>query len=217
MISYEIGSASLIGGRSENQDRWRIAETNCGLLAVVCDGMGGMNGGSIAAELAVSKIFEFVLPAKENSQEVVKAAILKANSAIFREGSSNPDLFRMGTTVTALLINEHHALSFHVGDSRIYQIREGRILYRTFDHSKVFEYVRLGILTEEQARVSPESNIITRALGSSPFIEITVSEGLAYKSGDRFLLCTDGVWGALPEAELILRVSVEKPANEVVM
>jgi PPM family protein phosphatase len=217
LINYKIESASLIGGRAENQDCYKIAETAYGLLAVVCDGMGGENGGKIAAELAVSKIFEEVSVIRGNSAvDVLMNAISKANETIFKEGRRNPGLFGMGTTVTALLINENHAMSFHVGDSRIYQFRKGKIPFRTFDHSWVFEQVRLGILTEEEARVSPGSNIITRALGIRPDVEIAISDELTYEKGDRFLLCTDGIWGEVPETQLTQMVSIDKPIKEVV-
>ena len=216
VINYKIESASRIGGRAENQDCFRISEFQYGLLAVVCDGMGGANGGKIAAELAVNRIFEEVSGSTgENPKAEIRNAIAMSNDAIFNESMKNPGLSGMGTTLTALLIMENHALAFHVGDSRIYQLRKANILFRTFDHSRVFELVRLGILTEEEARVSPKSNIITRALGTSPGVEITVSEPLIYKKGDRFLLCTDGIWGTLPETELMSLVALERPVSEV--
>jgi serine/threonine protein phosphatase PrpC len=217
MIKCEVASASQIGGRTENQDCYKYTDTSLGLLAVVCDGMGGANGGKMAAELAVSKIFEEVSASpKANPKEVIREAILKANDAIFRESRNKPGLFGMGTTVTALLINENYAICFHVGDSRIYQFRKGNILFRTFDHSKVFELVRLGKLTEEEARLSPASNIITRVLGIRPEVKISCSDELTYKKEDRFLLCTDGIWGVVPETELTQMVSLEKPIEEVV-
>jgi PPM family protein phosphatase len=176
-----------------------------------------MNGGKFAAELAVSVIFEEVsLIAVNTLQDAIIAAILKANETILRESRRKPWLLGMGTIVIALLINENHAIFYHLGDSRIYHFRKGKILYRTFDHSKVFELVHWGILTEEEARVSPESNIITRALKTRPDIEITSSNVMTYKKGDRFLLCTDGIWRVLPETQLIRMASLEKPIKEVV-
>jgi serine/threonine protein phosphatase PrpC len=217
MTHYTIASASLIGGRAENQDCFRVEETVYGFLALVCDGMGGAYRGKIAAELAVGEIFRLVSGSSEiTSREVILSVISKANETIFRQGRIKPWLFGMGTTITALLINENHAVCSHVGDSRIYQFRDGKIIFRTFDHSLVFDYVRSGILTEEEARVSPESNIITRVLGTRPEVEITVSDDLTYKRGDRFLLCTDGIWGALPEIRLTEMASSEKSPEEVV-
>ena len=218
MTNYKIESVTSIGGRSENQDYFQFMDTNFGLLAIVCDGMGGKNGGKYAAELAVTKIIEAILADQGNNQkELIVAAITNANEIIFGESQRNEALRGMGTTVTVLLINENQAICFHVGDSRIYQLHNGHILYRTFDHSKVFEMVSRGILTEEEARVSSESNIINRALGIRPDVEISVSEDLPYKKGDRFLICTDGIWGAVPETQLVEMVSLKKPINEVVL
>ncbi len=216
MEKYKIASVTRIGGRSENQDYYRIEETQFGLLAIVCDGMGGANGGRIAAEMAANIILEEIKRTREcNAIDGILSAISQANAAIFRE-SNNSKLRGMGTTVAVLLINENHAISFHVGDSRIYQFRSGNIIYRTFDHSVVFEAVKLGIMTEEEARVSPKSNIITRAVGIMEDVEISVSEPLPYNEGDRFLLCTDGIWGAVPEAQLTKMVSPAQPVETVI-
>lgn len=211
-------SSTRVGGRIENQDYFQLAETENGLITVVCDGMGGANGGGYASELAVNKIIENISTTKINDfKEAILTAISLANYEIFQESQINPALAGMGTTVTLLLLNKNSAMCFHVGDSRIYHFREGKILFRTNDHSRVFEMVRMGILTEEEARVSSESNIITRALGIKLDVEITVSEELPYKKGDRFLICTDGIWGAVPEPKLIDMVSLKKPIEEVVL
>jgi len=217
MEKYKIASVTRIGGRSENQDFYRIEETQFGLLAIVCDGMGGANGGRIAAEMAADTIWEEIKRTRNGDaiSEIV-SAISQANAAIFRESNNNNKLRGMGTTVAVLLINEDHAICFHVGDSRIYQFRSGNIKYRTFDHSVVFEAVKLGIMTEEEARVSPKSNIITRAVGIMDKVGISVSEALPYKEGDRFLLCTDGIWGAVPEAQLTKMVSPAQPIETVI-
>ena len=212
---------SKIGGRSENQDFYGSAQTRFGELIVVCDGMGGHNGGRHAAEVAVQSILEVMKTTQELDPEVaLKSTIEKANSIIWEEGKENPAYRGMGTTVVALVLNPDKAICAHVGDSRIYQLREGNILHRTFDHSYVFEMVRAGILTEEQARVSEKSNIITRALGISPTVQIDITDNLPYQAGDRFLLCTDGIWGVVPEPELVEMVSrkdtVEKVLTDLV-
>jgi serine/threonine protein phosphatase PrpC len=199
------------GGRAENQDFYDSALTHFGELVVVCDGMGGHNGGRHAAEIAVEIIIEEV--SKSDDSNPVKAlhgAISKANTAIWDESHSNINLKGMGTTVVALLISPKKAISCHVGDSRIYQLRNGKILHRTFDHSHVFELVRAGLITEEQARVSKKSNIITRGLGINSTDDIEITDNLSYQTGDRFLLCTDGIWGAVPENELVEMASQNK-------
>lgn len=188
---------SRIGGRTENQDCCGWADTPSGFLIVVCDGMGGCQGGGEAARIAVDEIIAAV-----KKGERITTAVKKANSAIFSKASQEPSLHGMGTTCAALLINERGATAIHVGDSRIYQIRNGHKVFRTTDHSLVFESVKNNKMTEEEARISPHSNIITRALG----IEQDVAADcivLPYKKGDRFVLSTDGIHGMLPENELI--------------
>jgi len=195
---------SKIGGRSENQDFYGSTNTQYGELIIVCDGMGGHNGGRHAAEKAVKIILDEVSNSTdEYPAAALKTAIENANAAIWHEGSTNRELKGMGSTVVALLLTKENAICCHVGDSRIYQFRADKILFRTVDHSFVFEMVQAGLLTEEQARLSEKSNIITRALGIQPTVDVEITDNLTYNKGDRFLLCTDGICGALSETELV--------------
>jgi len=195
---------SLIGGRAENQDFYGTAQTQYGELIIVCDGMGGHNGGRHAAEVAVHTVLEEVLKnADNNAVAALQLAVEKANAAIWNQSQADRSLKGMGTTIVALLITPEKAISCHVGDSRIYQVRNGEILFRTYDHSHVFEMVKAGLITEEQARLSEKSNIITRALGIKSTVEIDITDNLAYQKDDRFLLCTDGICGAIPENQLL--------------
>ncbi len=202
-LQYIIEKQSKIGGRRENQDTCDYKETDHGLLAVVCDGMGGAKGGKTASTIAVSTIFEMVEKSKQQSAAaLLTEAIQAANSAVYNVGQNNSELRGMGTTVVALLINGNKATAAHVGDSRIYQVRDGKKVFRTFDHSMVFELVKRGRLTEEQARLSAESNVILRALGISESVEIEISEDIPYLKKDRFLLCSDGICGAVNEEQM---------------
>jgi protein phosphatase len=151
-----------------------------------------------------------------NPANALHAAISKANAAIWDESHSNSQLKGMGTTVVALLLTPDKAICAHVGDSRIYQLRQGKILHRTYDHSHVFELVKAGLITEEQARLSEKSNIITRGLGIRETVDIDIADNLSYQKGDRFLLCTDGIWGAVPENELVEMVSQKLDIETVV-
>lgn len=204
------------GGRSENQDFAGVAETPFGTLILVCDGMGGMKGGSTASKLAVTSILEYVQRAdeQEKTNMVLIRAIQKANQVILEEGNRNPNLKGMGTTVTALLINERCATVAHVGDSRIYQLRKDKKVFRSFDHSMVFEMVRKKVITEEQARLSAQSNIILRALGIKDNIEVE-THTLPYQKGDRFILCSDGFWGVMPENEFITHIASDNAIDKV--
>jgi serine/threonine protein phosphatase PrpC len=208
---------SLIGGRAENQDFYGSAQTQYGELIVVCDGMGGHNGGRHAAEVAVQTILDDVSKNEDkNPVSALKSAIEKANRVICEESQTNRSLKGMGTTIVALLLTPENAISCHVGDSRIYQVRNGEILFRTFDHSHVFEMVKAGLITEEQARLSEKSNIITRALGIRPTVEIDITDNLSYQKDDRFLLCTDGICGAIPESELVNLITSKGNVETVV-
>ena len=208
---------SLIGGRAENQDFYGTIQTQFGELIIVCDGMGGHNGGRHAAEVAVHTILDVVFKSElADPVTALQTAIKKANASIWNESQRDRNLKGMGTTVVALLITPEKAICFHVGDSRIYQLRNGEILFRTFDHSHVFEMVKVGILTEEQARLSDKSNIITRALGIKSTVEIDCTDNLSYQKGDRFLLCTDGICGAVPESELLEMMNQNGSVESVV-
>ena len=202
---------SRIGGRPENQDSYGWKDTSIGYLVTVCDGMGGGVGGKTASTIAVKEIIAGVSEANEDEEvsNIIIKAIRRANMAIIEAGNANPSLKGMGTTATVLLVSDKSAHIAHVGDSRVYQFRDGKKIFRTFDHSMVFEMVSQGIITEEQARLSAQSNIITRALGIKPDVEVEIHE-VSYNAGDRFLLCSDGIHGTMPEEILIKKATSKK-------
>ena len=217
MKGYTIEPGSRTGGRPENQDCFQYSETDDGLAVIVCDGMGGPPGGKYAAWKTVRTVIEGINFSKETfSAGGITTALHKANDLIFKESMNNYALTGMGTTVAVLYINEKYATCFHAGDSRIYQFRDESIVYRTFDHSVVFEDVGLGLLTEEEARTSSDNNIITKAIGIDENVEITCSGELTYKKGDRFLICTDGIWGAVPEKQLTTMSVQSRPVKEII-
>lgn len=199
---------SRIGGRSENQDFFGFRDTPIGQTIVVCDGMGGMQGGQVASTIAVNSILEYLSSIAEGADipEALTNAVKQANADIINAGNNDSSLYGMGTTVTILVLNETCATAAYVGDSRIYQLRGRRKVFRTFDHSMVFEMVKNGVITEEQARLSEQSNVILKALGVFPDIEPDIYV-LPYSKGDRFILCSDGFWGAMPEKEFLCHIS----------
>ena len=215
---------SRIGGREENQDSFGYKDTPIGVAVVVCDGMGGMQGGKYASMIAVNTILSYLMEQTPgcDTVKVLQEAIQRANYAIIQTGMENPHLYGMGTTVTALLLNKQCATVAYVGDSRIYQLRGNKKAFRTFDHSMVFEMVRGGVMTEEEARCSNQSNVILKALGIGQEVSAEVYK-LPYLEGDRFILCSDGFWGAMPEKEFLnyigkkgnLGYLVENTANRV--
>lgn len=199
---------SRIGGRKENQDSYGCKKTKYGYLFTVCDGMGGGPGGKTASSIAVEEIINGIDGAgtDEAVPNIIIKAIRRANMVIIERGTAEPSLRGMGSTATVLLVSEHSAYIAHVGDSRVYQLRGHRKVFRTFDHSLVFEMVSQKVITEEQARLSAQSNVITRALGVKPDLEVDIAE-LPYEKGDRFCLCTDGIHGSMPETELVKMLS----------
>ncbi len=207
---------SRIGGRAENQDSFGGAQTSRGYLLTVCDGMGGGPGGKTASSIAVKEIIAGVkgASADDTTSNVIIKAILRANMAIIAAGKEDPSLAGMGSTTTVLLLSDYSAFVAHVGDSRVYQLRGHRKVFRTFDHSMVFELVKQKVINEEQARLSAQSNIITRALGISPDLQVDITE-LSYEKGDRFALCTDGIFGSMPEKQLIKRLTARQPVGRV--
>ena len=215
---------SRIGGREENQDSFGYKDTPIGVAVVVCDGMGGMQGGKYASMIAVNTILSYLMEQTPgcDTVKVLQEAIQRANYAIIQTGMENPHLYGMGTTVTALLLNKQCATVAYVGDSRVYQLRGNKKAFRTFDHSMVFEMVRGGVMTEEEARCSNQSNVILKALGIGQEVSADVYK-LPYLEGDRFILCSDGFWGAMPEKEFLnyigkkgnLGYLVENTANRV--
>ena len=120
----------------------------------------------------------------------------------------------MGTTVATILINEDSAVIAHAGDTRIYQLRKGAIIFRSSDHSVVANLVRQKKITEEEARNHPQSNIVTRALGIRPSMEIEFDE-VTFLRGDRFVLCTDGIWGMMPQRDLVKSLSYVMGISEL--
>lgn len=209
---------SRIGGRPENQDSYGYQDTPLGFLLVVCDGMGGGPGGKTASSIAVTEIVTAIVEANQDEEiaNIIIKAVRRANMAIIEAGNENPKIKGMGSTATVLLLSEKSAYLAHVGDSRIYQIRGGKRVFRTFDHSMVFDLVKQKVITEEQARLSAQSNVITRALGIKPDLEVDVVE-VAYEKGDRFALCTDGIHGSMPEKELVKMLSNKKTALGAVL
>ncbi len=194
------------GGRPENQDDFAFSDTPLGFLVVVCDGMGGGPGGKTASSVAKAEIVRSLMHATSQMsiQEALCQAAAAADAALKAYIAHDQRLAGMGSTFVAILIRQSSAIIAHAGDSRCYRLHRGRMVFRTRDHSLVGELVRKRALTEEQARTSPQSNLITRGLGSvsntQPDVDI-----VPYCRGDRFVLCTDGVWGIMEQSLLVSR------------
>lgn len=198
------------GGREENQDSFACVDTSFGFLFVVCDGMGGGPAGGNASMLAVQSIVMNVQkkPQGQSPKDVLYNAIVETNAFLRKNVKEHLELMGMGTTCVAVLVTQNKAIIGHVGDSRLYHLRSGKLLFRTADHSLVGEMVRKGEITEEDARRASNSNVITRSLGLRESVEPEM-DIIDIKPYDRIVLCTDGVWGMMSETELIQALSRE--------
>jgi len=198
--------------RSANQDRFAEFEDGRGSrLLVVADGMGGHRGGETASRLAVETIGEVFARSEESLGVRMSAAIETANERLHGCANADPDLAGMGTTVVALCLGKGgEAWVAHVGDSRLYLLRDGRLDALTADHSFVGEMHRQGFLSAEQARAHPRRNELTRSVGVEAEVEVEVN-GIAVKPGDRFLLCSDGLCGYLEDDEIREVLASESP------
>lgn len=211
-IAYE----TRVGGRPENQDALALSDTPLGFLAVVGDGMGGGPGGATASTLAAKTIVDTLTGCTPlmPRRQALKLAVDHAQTVLENAMRSNPTLQGMGSTLVALLLNKESALIAHLGDSRCYRLSQGRIAFRTADHSLVGELVQYGSMTEEQARRSPTANVITRGLGATSNHVAQIDE-VPYRRGDRFVLCTDGIWGSMPQPQLLTYIMPPKAASDV--
>ena len=203
-VSIHVVALSMIGGRPENQDDMGFLDTPLGCLVIVCDGMGGGPGGKTASYIAKNEIAQTLCECTPQTpvDYALKLSVARACKALDDKMVEIPSLTGMGSTVVAVLINHQSAFVAHAGDSRFYRFHGKKCLYRTQDHSLVAELVKKRVMTEEDARLSPQSNVITRGLGSTNNHVPEINE-IPYKKGDRFVLCTDGVWGAMPHPELL--------------
>ena len=220
IISQKYGiegvGISMPGGRTENQDDMGYAETPLGFLIVVCDGMGGGPGGKTASYIVKNTILETMAnsTAMAAPADVFKVAVEKANEELEAKMAAMPELRGMGSTLVAVLFSDKEALVAHLGDSRCYRVKGDKMLFRTNDHSLVGELVRNGALTEEQARTSQQSNVITRGLGSSTE-HVAEIDNVPYQKGDRFILCSDGVWGIMPHNDLMMRFTRKDTVSNI--
>lgn len=174
-----------------------------GILIIVADGMGGHSAGEVASGMAVDTISRSYFESEGNPADSLKAAFTEANSRIYEAAKSNEKLEGMGTTCTALVVQNNSALAAHVGDSRLYLIRGGEIYLMTEDHSAVMELVKLGIISMEQARHHEDKNVIVRALGTAPQVEVSMWENpLEVREHDQFVLCSDGLTDLVEDKEI---------------
>jgi serine/threonine protein phosphatase PrpC len=218
--------------RQHNEDTFLVADE--AKLFLVADGMGGHAAGEIASRIAVDSISEFIVHTKEDdgtwphaydehytrTTNRLMAALRMANTKVLEAMRKDAKLRGMGTTVVAAMADDGKISVAHVGDSRAYMIRSGKISRITNDHSWVYEQVQAGMLTEAEAEKHPLRNVITRALGGALAVNPDASE-IDSQPGDVYLLCSDGLTGMVPEEEILKLVTenaddLEKACKELI-
>jgi serine/threonine protein phosphatase PrpC len=210
--------------RSENQDfgTYTTASEESsshpgGRLLIVADGMGGHRGGATASRLAGETVkMQYLDSETSDIATALRESLSRANARIFSEAQSNPELRGMGTTTSVLAVRDHHGWLAHVGDSRIYLVRDGQIKQLTDDHSLVATMVREGLLTSAEAETHPRRNVLQRSMGVAEDVEIDVRGPFELRAGDTFILCSDGLHGVVKEHELLEIASgtIEEAADE---
>lgn len=194
----ETCSAMNIGDRSEQQDRVSIFahSTYPGMMmAALADGIGGTTGGAMAAEQVIFKAqqnFEAYAPKSETPAEVLKHIIQEAHSVIrLTRYASEAEPH---STAVVFFLTPQYAQWVHCGDSRLYHFRGESLVSRTEDHSLIAELIRKGKITPQAALIHPQRNVLSSCLGTTDEPEMTISNPVPLRSGDHFLLCSDGVW-----------------------
>lgn len=220
----EIHTATDVGRVRDHNEDFVSSDERLG-IALLADGMGGLNAGEVASSMSVHFLMDelrgyredgSVYEAELNDQppseadvaeelgtqaRVVRMAVERANSAVFHVSQTQPQCRGMGTTVVAMLFHDNKVSIAHIGDSRAYRFRDGQLEQMTKDHSFVQELLDKGLYTEEQARASDRKNVVTRALGIAPSVDVEIHEHEA-REGDVFLACSDGLTDLVEDADI---------------
>lgn len=209
---HVVGQTDVGRKRKANEDNGGHFITINGLASVVCDGMGGHIGGAVASQIAIETIHEFLeCQYHDDPRVAIGLAIQAANEAIIKRTQVQPDLTGMGSTCVLLLVRDGKVYIGHVGDSRIYLIREKNIIQLTKDHSFVQTLVDMGQITKEEAEHHPRKNEITNALGIPQMTPATVRpDPIEPQAGDCFLLCSDGLSGMVNDKAIERIVSKQR-------
>jgi serine/threonine protein phosphatase PrpC len=215
-LRIEARGVTDVGQRRDHNEDSLLVDRDLGLF-VVADGMGGHAGGGTASRLAVETIQAAVRHAREAEPEafggeaavedspvpdVLREAVEEACAVIYRTAQADPSLAGMGTTVTAALVDGRSGYVAHVGDSRCYLVREGRIYQVSEDHSLVAEQLKAGAISADEARNSRFKNIITRSVGFEQQVQVDLL-GLELQGGDAIVICCDGLSNLVADPEIL--------------
>jgi serine/threonine protein phosphatase PrpC len=219
-MQYEIAKVSLLGNRKNNQDRLGVVESHGGVVLILGDGLGGKPGGEKASETLVKSV-EFqlqheVMPVEE-PEKLLEKLIINAHRAIISMGKKQNPPIQPGSTAVLCLIQKKKAWWAHVGDSRFYFFRNGLPIYRTQDDSFVEQLYQKGEISLEKRDKHPMRNYVTQCIGLMPEDpKVTVSKGIDLQVGDTLLLCSDGFWEPLDDAQIGAHIESAEALKESV-
>lgn len=212
-MKWQAAAITHVGRRRPANEDAFFNDVERGLF-VVADGMGGHAAGEVASEMAVERVAGRFIDADigdaDSAARVLADAVRAANLDILGRAEREPEKSGMGTTLTALALVGNKAVVAHVGDSRAYRLREGVFAQITVDHTWVEEQVSSGLLARAQARIHPFANIITRALGTQPELQVDAAQ-MEARPGDLYLLCSDGLTGMLDDVQMLELIKDTRP------
>ncbi len=205
-MSFTTASLSLVGDRKENQDRVAVLKRNNTVLLIVVDGMGGHSHGANAAQLTVDTVRQCFTGSRMpllDPQGFLTIALSLAHDAVVGLGAHLPLDQRPRATCAICAVQDHGSFWAHVGDSRIYHLRDGELVARTRDHSHIELLLREGVIDEKQMSSHPMRNLVECCLGGdAPLPEASVSGMRSLQPGDALIVCTDGLWSGVDEPTL---------------
>ena len=210
-MQFSVYQQTHIGARKVNQDRMGYSYTRDALLLVLADGMGGHIGGEVAATIALramSALFRVhATPWIKKPERFLEDAFEHAHEAIRRHAREHALPEAPRTTIVACLVQHNCAVWAHCGDSRLYWVRRGQILARTRDHSHVEALIAKGKVDPAERHSHPDRNKLYNCLGASTPPQVELSRQAGLEPGDVLMLCSDGLWGVLPDSEIVHQLS----------
>jgi PPM family protein phosphatase len=205
-MQIEYAKRSALGNRQDNQDRAAVVVAEEAALMLVFDGMGGHSDGARAAETGLKTVQEMFTSSRLpifDPQGFLYTALARAHDDVVRLGADLAVDFRPRATCAVCLVQENGSFWAHIGDSRIYQIRDGAVLARSRDHSHVEVLIQEGAITEEEALDHPMRNFVECCIGGdAPVPDMSLTRKMPLKRGDILLACTDGLWSGLRDTEI---------------
>ena len=205
-MQIEYAKVSALGDRQDNQDRAAVVVSDEAALMLVFDGMGGHSDGAKAAETGLKVVQELFMEARQpifDPQGFLYMALSKAHDEVVRLGAEVAVDFRPRATCAICLVQEGGAYWAHIGDSRIYQVRDGAVLTRSRDHSHVEVLIQEGAISEEEALDHPMRNFVECCIGGdAPVPDMSITNRKSLESGDVLLACSDGLWSGLSDGDM---------------